>query len=200
MTKAGEHALFLLGSIQENRRGLRKFLKAHWAGDRDYLLKHPATIAWYGKHQAVRRDLWELGVPFQKGQYSIGVERDPFEVLKLGTYAGSCLGLGGICSDSAVAALLDANKQVLYARDQRGRFVARQLIAISDDDRLLCFRVYPNSAGERVKALFRDYDFALAAALGLPLYRPAEIDDGYQVTAVVSAYWWDDMVWDFELG
>jgi hypothetical protein len=127
------------------------------------------------------------------------VERDPFEVLKLGTYVGSCLAIGGMCSDSAVAALLDANKRVLYARDRRKRVVARQLIAISDEDRLVCFSVYPLSAGKEVKTLFREYDFAFAKALGIPLYEPSKTEAGYEVSSVLSVYWWDDMNWDFEI-
>ena len=41
----------------------------------------------------------------------------------MGTYVGSCLGLGGICADSSAAVLLDINKQVVYARDQHGRLL-----------------------------------------------------------------------------
>ena len=114
-TKSGEHALRLLGTLRENRRGLRKFLNAYWAGDQQYLSKHPATLAWYRRHKTVSRSLWEQGISFRSGGYSIEVERDPFEVLKLGTYVGSCLAIGGIFADSVVAALLDANKRVLYA-------------------------------------------------------------------------------------
>jgi hypothetical protein len=119
--------------------------------------------------------------------------------LKLGTYAGSCLAVGGICCDSAVAALLDVNKQVLYARDQQGRFVGRQLLAISDDNRLICFPVYPHSASQAVKAIFREYDYALARALAIPLYDPRDENaPAYRVRSVLSVYWWDDSSWDFE--
>lgn len=199
VTKAGEHALRLLGDVRENRRGLRKALNAHWAGNHEYLAKHPATLAWYRRHKTVPRELWEQGIPFESGEFSIRVERDPFEILKLGTYVGSCLGIGGICSDSAVAALLDANKRVLYARDHRGRVIARQLIAISDDDRLVCFEVYPLAAGQPIKALFRNYDYAFAAALNLPVYERGEADEGYVVSSVLSVNWWDDLSWDFKL-
>jgi hypothetical protein len=198
-TKSGEHALRLLGTLRENRRGLRKFLKAYWAGDQDYLSKHPATLAWYRQHKAVPRKLWEQGISFQRGNYSIEVESDPFEVLKLGTYVGSCLAIGGMCSDSAVAALLDANKRVLYARDARNQVSARQLIAISDQNCLVCFFVYPLSASTEIKALFKEYDQAFSKALGLPLYQPAEGDAGYEISSVLSVYWWDDMSWDFEV-
>jgi hypothetical protein len=198
-TKSGEHALRLLGTLRENRRGLRKFLNAYWAGDQQYLSKHPATLAWYRRHKTVPHNVWEQGISFRSGKYSIEVERDPFEVLKLGTYVGSCLAIGGMCSDSAVAALLDANKRVLYARDDRNQVIARQLVAISDQDSLVCFSVYPLSASKEIKALFKEYDQAFSTALGLPLYRPTEGDAGYEISTVLSAYWWDDMSWDFEV-
>jgi hypothetical protein len=196
------HALLMLGSIEENRRGLRKFLSAYWSGDREYLSTHPATLAWYRKHKAVPRDLWEHGIEFQPGQgLTIHLEHDPFEILKLGTYVGTCLGVGGICCDSAAAALLDANKKVLYARDQRGRVVARQLLAIADDDRLVCFSVYPLSCPSTIKSAFRDYDYAFARAMDLLLYQPSESDEsGYRVSSVLSVYWWDDCSWDFKTG
>ncbi|QOY91861.1 hypothetical protein [Paludibaculum fermentans] len=200
MTGEGEHALRLLGSIGSNRRGLRKFLRAYWAGDTAYLAKHPATNEWYRKHPGVAREVWERGIPFESGCYRIELEQDPFEVLKLGTYVGSCLAVGGLCSESAVAALVDVNKQVLYLRDERRRVIARQLIAISDDDRLVCFPVYPGSAAREAKTLFRDFDYAFAAELGVPVYVSKEGDDDYSVGCVLSDAWWDDGSWDFEVG
>ncbi|MEZ5403846.1 MAG: hypothetical protein R2729_29470 [Bryobacteraceae bacterium] len=121
------------------------------------------------------------------------MEADPLEVLKLGTYVGSCLGLGGLCAYSAVAAVLDANKRVLYARDQRGTVVARQLVAVSKDDRLVCFDVYPLSTNAALKRIFREYDAAFAAALGLPVYRPSR-EDEYDIEFVIASQWWDDYI------
>ncbi len=201
LSKGGSHALRLLGDVRENRRGLRAFLQAYWSGDREYLARHPATLAWHKKHKPITPELWEQGIPFEESQggFSIRVERDPLEILKLGTYTGTCLGVGGLCSDSAIAALLDVNKKVLYARDRRGRVIARQLLAVADDDRLVCFHVYPLSSPASVKAAFREYDCAFSRALRVPLYEPAGDDDpGYQVSSVLSVYWWDDGSWDFD--
>jgi len=71
---------------------------------------------------------------------------------------GSCLGIGGICAYSSAAVLLDVNKQVLYARNRQGKVVGRQLLAIADDNRVICFHVYPLSSSKIVKSLFLDYD------------------------------------------
>ena len=122
------------------------------------------------------------------GAVRIALERDPLEAFKLGSYVGSCLGLGGLCSYSASAVVLDINKQVLYARDTQQRVIARQLVAISRAGELACFRVYPEAAPPEVKALFGDYDRRFAAALGVPL---AEEDDA-DIELVLAMEWWDD--------
>ena len=199
-TKDDEHALRLLGSLDDNRKGLRKFLRAHWSGDHEYLSRHPETVSWYRKHSSVSSFTWEHGIPFDSDGITLRIERDPLEILKLGTYAGSCLGIGGICAYSSAAVLLDVNKQVLYARNRQGKVVGRQLLAIDDDNRLICFHVYPISSSKTVKALFIEYDRDLASALGLSIYNPAEEDEsGYKISSILSVYWWDDDSWDFNL-
>jgi hypothetical protein len=163
-------------------------------------LNHPASLLWYRKNNAVPRETWNRGLTLQPeiGELTIQVERDPLEILKLGRYFGTCLGIGGTCSDSAAAALLDVNKKVLYIRDRSGRVVGRQLIALADDDRLVCFSVYPLSASVTLKTAFRDYDREFARALGVPLYDPSSHDPGYEISCVLSVYWWDDYSWDFK--
>ncbi len=116
-------------------------------------------------------------------------------MLKMGTYVGSCLGLGGSFAYSAAAVALDVNKQVLYARDGQGSVVARQLVAISDVDELVPFSVYPGSAPEWLRRGFDEYDTELAMALGVPRVDPAK---GSNVELVLSQEWWDDGVWNPE--
>lgn len=110
-----------------------------------------------------------------------------------GTYVGSCLGLGGGLSYSAAAVLLDVNKQVLYARDQHGTVIARQLVAISDNDQLVPFSVYPQSAPSWLQLAFDQYDTKLAAVLGISRIDPTQ---AYDVENVLSHEWWDDGAWD----
>lgn len=198
-TKSDEHALRLMGSLDDNRRGLRRFLKSYWSGDHDYLARHPATISWYRQHRSVPRARWEEGIQLSSSGITLRIERDPLEILRIGTYAGSCLGIGGLCDYSAAAVLLDSNKQVVYARDRRGTVVGRQILAISDDDRLICFGVYPTSCPQTLKALFLEYDQLLARALHVPVYDPADGNAGaYEVSSVLSVNWWDDGSWDFK--
>ena len=116
----------------------------------------------------------------------------PVEALRLGTYFGSCLSVGGAFDYSAVAVALDVNKQVVYARNRRGSVIARQLLALSEADELIAFAVYPLSAPAAVKRLFARYDRAFAAALGLALRRG---DGDYTVAEVIPSNWWDDGAW-----
>jgi hypothetical protein len=191
--------LRLLGSVDDNRRGLRRALKAYWLGDQNYLSRHPATTAWYKENPSIPRDTWERGISFESNGMSLSIESNPLEVLKLGEYAGSCLGIGGLCSYSAAAVLLDVNKQVVYARSWQGKVVGRQLLAISDDNRLICFSVYPLGANDRVKASFFEYDLAFAHALGVSVFDPKEKGaPEYTVRSILSDYWWDDGSWDFD--
>jgi hypothetical protein len=90
--------------------------------------------------------------------------------------------------------MADVNKQVVFARDARGGFVARQLVALAEDDRLVCAPVYPRAAPRPVQDAFLAYDRALAHALGLPLVPCA--DYGYEVAPVVARSYYDDGVWE----
>jgi hypothetical protein len=196
-----KHALSILGTIDDNSRSLRKFLKAYWGNESDYLFNHSLTQTWLKKHNHLNIDLWMTGIEYSSiinefGTIEIKLEKEPLEVLKLGTYVGSCLGLGGICSYSAAAVLLDINKQVLYARNQKGTVVARQLVAISEEEELVCFHIYPDGVNESIKKIFYEYDVGFADALGLKLYHTNE-DDEYIIENIISQSWWNDDAWDF---
>jgi hypothetical protein len=197
-TDAHLHALRLLAFTRWNRRGLRKYLREHWSGNAAYLDQHPLTLAWYRKHPRLPRDIWENGIPFPEASpNTFAVEHDPLEILRMGTYAGTCLSVGGANAHSAAAVLLDPNKQVLYLRDGRGRVVARQLLAISDEGELVCFHVYASIRSPGVSELFRKYDVALAKALQVPIYRfDSQTAREYNIARVLSEAWYDDGNWD----
>ena len=111
----------------------------------NYLQHHPLTIRWLKCHPNICLKPWTCGIhleSYEEKQYvTINLEQHPLEVLKLGTYVGSCLGVGGLCTDSAAAVMLDVNKQVLYARDAKGVVLARQLLAISKNEQLVAFEI-----------------------------------------------------------
>ena len=192
------HALAILSNAHGNRRGLRRLLRERFAGRQDAERRHPLSRDWLRRHPAIDEELWLRGITTEGevpglGAIRIMLERDLLEVLKLGTYVGSCLGLGGGFMYSAAAIALDVNKQVLFARDARGQVIARQLVAISADDRLVVYQVYPQSAPREVRALFAQHDRDLAAALSVPFEDP---DEAVEVELVLAREYWDDGAWE----
>ena len=193
---AVRHALQVRRQLYANRVAFRKFLRAHLRGDTSYIPRHPLNQQWLRRHARADNTVWTRGMDMAvtvpgTGPVRLSIERDPLEVLRLGTYVGSCLGNGGAFVDSAAAVVLDVNKLVVYARNERGAVIARQLVAISEDDTLVCFHVYPLASGAAVKAAFAEFDRLLAAALGSPIHGDCE----YEIPNLVSHDWWDDGNW-----
>lgn len=196
------HAALLRLQSRSNRRPLRRFLRSGAPSGWEFAKRHPNTESWRRRHPHFQLDGWLSGVTVagdvpKVGRVEIRFEEDPFEILKLGTYVGSCLGLGGCNSHSAAAVLLDVNKRVAFARTaEGGRFVGRQLIAVSESDELVCFSVYPHVASPELKQLFAAFDETIAWKLGLPLHRPQQQERAYQIAPVIAPAYYDDGAWD----
>lgn len=195
-TSVARHAAAILGRVDGNRRQLRRLLTATLAGDRQWRLRHPRTLEWFAQHPTIDRDLWLTGIETHGhldgiGTLHLAIEDDPLETLKLGTYVGTCLGHGGGLEYSAAAVTLDVNKQVVYARDPHGTVVGRQLLALSEQEQLVCFEIYGTIAPALLKPLFLQYDRTLAAKLRLPLHS-ADPDQPYDIATILSHEWWDD--------
>jgi hypothetical protein len=194
-TPAVRHAVAMLNDVEVHRRQLRRLLTATLAGDAEWKLRHPRTQEWLARHPNIDRKVWLNGIETRGqleglGEVRIAIETDPLEALKLGTYVGSCLGRGGNLEYSAAAVVLDVNKQVAYARDERGAVVGRQLVALSESEELVCFSVYGLLEAEHIEPLFREFNKALAARLGVQVYSRSSND--YVIATVLSHEWWDD--------
>jgi len=196
------HALKLTRQMEVNRPALRKFLAAYGSGHGDYILTHPLSRQWLSRHPELSIALWTTGIVHSAetarfGRVTIRLEADPLEVLRLGTYAGSCLGLGGILQYSAAAAVLDINKRVVYARDCHGAVVGRQILAYSEDGRLVCFSVYPYHEENDLADHFAEFDRQFSAALGIPIVYTSESGEAeYDIALILAKKWWDDQHWD----
>jgi len=194
-SRQANHAVRFHASVRDNRKVFRRFMQAYSrTGDRFAHLEHPLNQAWFKAHSKLDGDLWaRQGIRHQHGEICLAMETDPLEVLMMGSYTGTCLGLGGLCDDSAIACLLDGNKQVIYARDQNGRVIARQLLAIDEQDRLVCFCVYPYNTDPALLEHFKAYDEAFSRALQIPIFEESSGD--YHVKTILANYWWDDGAW-----
>jgi hypothetical protein len=80
----------------------------------------------------------------------------------------------------------------VVACDERGHFVARQLVSVTEDDRLVFCPVYPLGASPDVQDAFERYDRALVSLLGLPMCT----SDVYRVADVLGRDAYDDGIWE----
>lgn len=193
---------FLAALGKSNRRSLKRFLRAIRSGQEDYRVSHPANRSWLEKHRHLDLGEWiaagtkgrPVELPGFEGAF-VRLEDDPQEVLKMGTYTDTCLAIGGCNQHAAVANSLDINKRVAFLRDREGRPLARQLLAISDEETLVPFSVYRIDSGietEQIERIFRDFDRDLADRLGIPRWQSGA---EYRIPTLVAREWYDDRAW-----
>ncbi len=195
------NATMMSVDIRQNRKLLRRLLRAYIGGDQDWRERHPANTAflqqlagrgvdvqhWLGEHAQTVRCPAVTG-----GRVRLYLERDPVHVLQMGNYVNTCLSLGAINAFSTVANASELNKRVIYATDSAGRVVARQLIGISESWTLLGFNIYVTLDSEEAIVALREiverYTAAFAARCGLDLG-----SEGY-VPRLFAEDWYDDGV------
>lgn len=136
------------------------------------------------------------GAAAPAARFVLELEDDPLEVLRMGIPFGTCLALDSGCNAaSTVLNAIEANKRVLYVRNASGRVVARKLLAISSDTRLVGYNLYVSVRGAEelaIRAAVLETCRELARDVGAPLAasgEPAQLHDGF---------WYDDGVVPFE--
>lgn len=187
------HTLIMSRSQVEQRRTVNRLIRMVASDPEARLHEDVANARWLNTLPARLRASWLEGFEVERdlpgiGRVVITPEFNLQERLKVGSYVSSCLSPGGACDYSAVAVTLDANKHVLYARNKDRKVVARQLVALTTDLRLVCFDVYPTRCSPEVQSLFETYDLTLAQHLRLPLHRGGE----YEVANLHHVEWYDD--------
>lgn len=199
------HALLLQSQLDDNRRSLRRMIRAVFHGDESYLARHPQNQRWMAQLaeevSAEAAQVWRspptVTVEVEGlGRVTLGPEHRPLEALRMGTYVGSCYGLGGSFRYAAAAVVLDVNKQVVFARREDGSFLARQIVGVSDAWTLHCCYVYPDQNDGPLLEAFLDYDRELAAACGMSLAGSDEEDDESVLCLVSMNSWEEGVVFD----
>src|SRR5205823_4827784 len=61
-TAEARHALCLQGFIRDNRRALRRFLRAYFGGHLTYLIDHPVNQRWLARHARIDSETWLRGL------------------------------------------------------------------------------------------------------------------------------------------
>lgn len=137
-----------------------------------------------------------IGAAPRASRFVVELEEDPLEVLRMGIPFGTCLALDSGCNAaSTVLNAIEANKRVIYVRNASGRVVARKLLAISSEMRLIGYNLYVSVRGaeERaIRAAILETCRELACDVGAPLAahgEPEQLHDGF---------WYDDGVVPFE--
>jgi hypothetical protein len=189
------HAQRMANSLQLNRRALRRFLRDLREGN-DQRLNLPANRNWMEKQTWFRLEDWlqlpEFTMTLASGEtVTVGPESNPFEILRSGTYVNSCLSLGACNAHSAVSVLLDVNKRVIFVRDQNGKFLGRQIVALADDHRLICYQVYATRNRTELEELLWNYVQHVAWILSVPI----SVRTDYVVQPLAAPNWYDDGIW-----
>ncbi|MBX9669006.1 MAG: hypothetical protein K2X93_15385 [Candidatus Obscuribacterales bacterium] len=207
------NALMLTQDIIENNRLLKKLIRAHVEGDKDWRMRIPKNaefIQSLREAEGVNADLWLS--PFQKtfrlkpvaGEIvKVRLETDPLHVLEMGNYFDTCLSFLGINSFSTVVNACDLNKRVAYAYDHESKVIGRKLIAINSANKVVGFRTYTtldNNEARTSLSMAMDEslrDFASSCGLQLD-------NDSQSTIPVLSASsdknWFNDGIVDWLTG
>jgi hypothetical protein len=196
LTAAWRDAVRFWLVVDDNRELLGRLLReAAAVPGRDVKLAFAQNRSWIAKHQTqLRLAAWlaprreELVV--EGSSYVIALEEDPLEVLRMGIPFATCLALDTGCNAaSTVLNAIDANKRVLYVRGSNGKVVARKLIAITKELKMVGYNLYVSMRGPGERAIRAAVDAmcrTLATEVGAPLAgtgEPEKIHEGF---------WYDD--------
>jgi len=210
MTASWRDALRLLLGLEtaENQEALRLLLRrAAVRPGASVLREGEANRRWLAAAAAhMDVDAWltphATDVEIGGRRYRLALEDDPLEVLRMGVPFDTCLSLeGGDLARFTVLNALDANKRVLYLRDEQRRVVARKLLAVSRDWTLLGYRLYAAlgpDAYEAVWSAVGDFCRSLAERTGLVasmVGRPADLHGGaWHDDGTVAFEFWGGLV------
>jgi len=145
--------LFLLESILGLSAEFRslgvRLLRARASSGPWNLIDDPANRAYLARVQSrnVNVEPWlhpraRTAVGGNGRTVELTFERDPLEVFQMGSHFRTCVSVGDCNFYSVLAVAADINKHVVYARDARGMVLARCLLALDDDGRILSFHPY----------------------------------------------------------
>jgi hypothetical protein len=196
LTQAWRDAVRFWLVVDDNRDLLGRLLReAAAAPGRDVKLAFAKNREWIGKMQSrLRIGPWlaprRQELDAEGARYVVALEEDPLEVLRMGIPFGTCLALDTGCNAaSTVLNAIDANKRVLYVRGSGGKIVARKLLAITKELKIVGYNLYVSmrGPGERaIRAAVDEMCRALASDVGAPLAGTGEPEN------IHAGFWYDD--------
>ena len=196
LTDAWRDAVRFWLVVDDNRDLLGRLLREAAAQPgRDVKLAFVKNREWIMKvRSALRIDAWlaprREEIDVDGTTYVVTLEEDPLEVLRMGIPFGTCLALETGCNAaSTVLNAIDANKRVIYVRSRDRKVIARKLIVLSEEHRLLGYNLYVSTRGPGERAIRNAIDAmcrAISNDVGAPLAvagEPEKIHEGF---------WYDD--------
>ena len=209
-----DNAARLYFSVDKNRKALKRLLWHEARGNRQWLADFAPNRQFLSKMAGLGIDTSAWLGPFVRtastpiGAWTLGLETNPLEVLRMGNYFGTCLSEGQFNAFATIANACDANKRVIYVRDERRNVIGRKLLAMTPEGEILGFRSYglgpldPNDPAEAgsspwMKVLMHAFCRELADACHsrlhpFPTERPDRGDPTSDRWLSLTTHWYND--------
>ncbi|HEY8078145.1 MAG TPA: hypothetical protein VIF62_28655 [Labilithrix sp.] len=188
--------------VDDNRDLLGQLLRAAAANPgRDVKLGFEKNRAWIARaREKFAVDAWLAPrrdeIALEGERYIVALEDDPLEVLRMGIPFATCLALDEGCNAaSTVSNALEANKRVLYVRTRDGKIVARKLLAVSKDFRLLGYNLYVAVHGALETAIRGAVEQACRTLMRECALEPTITGEP---EPILGGFWYDDGACAFE--
>ncbi len=160
---------------------------------RQALASRPPNAAWCERARAAGVDVeaWlgglDVEVEVAGERLRVQTEADPWAVLDMGTWFGTCLSLeGGFNCASTLVNALDVNKHLVVARRADGKVFGRKLIGATARGELAGYHTYAHEHGLALREALSEALRGFAARCGL---RPS---DRATPEVLHDGFWYDD--------
>ena len=158
------------------------------------LLNHPKNHQFILNMQQIGFDMqhWINGIASQTYQaknnepITLSIAKDPLEILNMGAYFKTCLSPTSFNYFSVFANIADINKQIIYAKNTRGKVIGRVLLGLTDNGGLMTYHLYQHNAQLGFHKFALKYINNWAKQIGLTLTNKGE------VSTLVATNWYDD--------
>ena len=126
----------------------------------------------------------------------IGFSQNPFDSFEMGNWFGTCLSPRECNEMSPIPNVIDANKQVLLARDGSGNVIARKLFGITKEYKIGGFYFYShwNNSSRKYRLLeeaIRRFATRMASDMN------TELTDSGKIDSLNGLDWYDDGLVDW---
>ena len=167
-------------------------LKAYREHGPAYRQTLPGNAEWLCRvSRAIKLEQWHSPEPLR---FEIGGETlilkaasHPVDIFLMGSRFDTCLSIhDGHNALSVIANAADANKAVIYAWRADGTPVARKLVAIRPDGKMVGFRIYAHEPTDAIDAAFARFCGIWAARAGMGLANSGE------PASISGNFWYND--------